>query len=551
MTRRYPRWVAIAGACVLFNACGPMEEPPEDAESSTATAALEEDFERRDHPDRCTPPVFVADLTPGAHTNVLEQVEVDGALFLVNLDLVRDRYSLWKLEDLAEGRGKAPEFRAVLLMGDLLEEPRRLVRVGRTLFFTFDDGIHGRELWKSDGTPEGTVLVEDLNPFGSAFPDFPTLVAVDRTLYFVADDGTHGAELWRSNGTKGGTRLVKDIAPGPTSSSPGPFAVDDHRLLFVADDGTHGRELWRSDGTKGGTRLVEDIAPGPASSSPERLVRVGSRLTFFTADDGVHGRELWRSDGTKGGTGLVEDIRPGPDSSGVESLVAARRTLYFTADDGVHGREPWASAGCEEDTRLLKDIRPGAEGSRPSELTPLGRKVIFTADDGVHGIEPWRSDGTRKGTLLLADTYPGPDPGSSIPSILTAAEGKVFFYAFEPATGFEPWVTDGTPAGTRLVKDINPGPANAISGDPDLLYPIRGGVAFRAFDFAHGSEPWWSDGTEDGTMMADLMPGAESSFPANFIPAGRWVYFTARHPLFGSEPWALSLSCFPKGSGSH
>ena len=40
-------------------------------------------------------------------------------------------------------------------------DPPLLTPAGDTLFFRADDGVHGSELWKTDGTEEGTVLVAD------------------------------------------------------------------------------------------------------------------------------------------------------------------------------------------------------------------------------------------------------------------------------------------------------------------------------------------------------------------------------------------------------
>ena len=79
----------------------------------------------------------------------------------------------------------------------------------------------------------------------------------------MTDDGTHGDELWESDGTAAGTLMVDDIDPGSDSSSPNYLTVVGGTLFFTANDGTTGKELWESDGTTAGTRIVKDINPGP------------------------------------------------------------------------------------------------------------------------------------------------------------------------------------------------------------------------------------------------------------------------------------------------
>jgi ELWxxDGT repeat protein len=152
---------------------------------------------------------------------------------------------------------------------------------------------YAQVLWRSDGTAAGTRPFElPLNANGDPLRISRPPVLLGDQLFFAANDGVRGWELWKTDGTVTGTVLVRDIAPGPAFSRPESLTVAGGRLYFTATDGKHGLELWTSDGTAEGTTMVQDILHGPASSWPRNLVAADGKL-FFTANDGEHGRELW------------------------------------------------------------------------------------------------------------------------------------------------------------------------------------------------------------------------------------------------------------------
>lgn len=184
------------------------------------------------------------------------------------------------------------------------------------LYFVADDGAHGDELWRTDGTDAGTMMVKDIN-IGSALRGYgpSELTVFNGALYFQADDGVHGQELWKSDGIDTGTMMVKDINPAPTGDGPFALTVFNGALYFEADDGVHGREVWKSSGTDTGTLMVKDINSIAGAGSGYGLGRVFTVLNgalVFEADDGVNGRELWKTDGTEANTRVLKDICPGP-----------------------------------------------------------------------------------------------------------------------------------------------------------------------------------------------------------------------------------------------
>ena len=250
-----------------------------------------------------------------------------------------------------------------------------------------------------------------INPGGLSSPSGFTIF--NNELYFSASDGVSGLELWKTDGTENGTVMVKDInivGVVGVGSNPAGFTVFNGALYFSAYDGPgmNGIELWKTDGTGAGTVMVKDInGAGADNSSYPSDFTVFNGALYFRADDGANGRELWKTDGTTNGTVMVKDINTFNESIPL-GFTVFNGALYFSADDHANGRELWKTDGTTNGTVMLKNINLSVSSdSRPSDFKLLNGALYFFADDGVSGNELWKTDGTGDGTVMVKDMCPG------------------------------------------------------------------------------------------------------------------------------------------------
>jgi ELWxxDGT repeat protein len=405
-----------------------------------------------------------------------------------------------------------------------------------------NNGVTGFDLFQSDGTAGGTSggtrLLADINVVKNA--GISNLVVMGGVSYFVANDGIHGNELWRSDGTDAGTKMLKDINITPLSSSnPANLTVIGNTLYFSADDGSHGMELWKSDGTEANTVMVMDIVAGAGGSYPSSFGVIGSTL-YFSASSSSFGGVLWKTNTATGITELVQPDTTDPSliATYIQELTVVGNKLYFAATDGYgnYGSEPWVSDGTSGGTIMLSNILPYV-GISPHGFTPAGSTVYFLADDGTYTYPLWRSDGTAASTYKFTLGNPG---GSY------AAIGNILYFngcdvprtnGCSPVGGVAAlYKSDGNTA--SIVKVIGSG------GDPYGFKVVGTTLYFTANDGTNGYKLWKSDGTGTGTaLFADPVKFPNLSVNSSTLTAvGNTLYFTANDGINGEELWMRDLS---------
>jgi ELWxxDGT repeat protein len=463
--------------------------------------------------------------------------------------------------------------------------PEYLTLHGNSVFFFADDGIHGKELWKTDGTSAGTKLVKDINigkedGVNFFWVDF-RFVSVGDILYFAATNGETENELWRTDGTEAGTYMVKDL--GNSFSESPENLIDFNGTLFFTTQGS----LWKSDGTEIGT---EKVMSGVYASD---FIVIDSTLYFTGYSSG--GNELWKSDGTESGTVIVKKINPTAGSE-PNQFIAYKDKLYFSANNGV-GYNLWVSDGTDAGTKMVLDndgdsILTSKKHSFSNNRfvvsnnllfiaskdtnsngtlwtidgTPTGTKKIFTYkkslcidfsklidfNDTVYffalgsvgggsedNIGLWKSDGTTQGTefatkISLSDSYWEDDNILVVNNDLYLPESNL-------SVGYELFKLNGSTNQVELIKNIFPEYGGSGVGNYTSL---NNQLIFTANNNEHGHEIWISDGTEVGTRLLADVNAIGDSYINQLTNVNGTLFFSASTVDYGSELWKSDGTSF-------
>jgi ELWxxDGT repeat protein len=441
----------------------------------------------------------------------------------------------------------------------------------------------GYELWKSNGTASGTVLVDDIFPgVTSSYPYFTTSLT-SNSILFSALNGPPGVELWKSDGTSTGTAIAKDInqaSSGSSITTSNIIANTPGGVVFPAYDPTYGSEPYYSDGTSAGTNVISNISPAGSSnpyamqtikdnvyflvnadennlaaiymfqSSNKQLVKLfeasvaGYQIqnNYAVADNGLvffqmynsysNQSEIWRTDGTSAGSFLLKSNYYSYFAR--NEIVTIGNVAYFPLSDQYYGVELYKSDGTVNGTKLASDIYAGGGSSNPYSLINYNGTLYFGATDEDNNIYLWKSNGTFAGTKKVAQLVPAfvqSDYRNN--NVYCISKGLLYIAANDYYNGNALWVSNGTTAGTKLVRTIS---TNYYSSTPiNNLTDFNGVVYFSADDGVNGNELWASNGTFVGTILIrDITSGSSGTNLSDFCIANNTLYFLANGALWSS-----------------
>lgn len=346
----------------------------------------------------------------------------------------------------------------------------------QTQLFSLQATPTNRELWRTDGTAQGTTRVKSI-----ATPVMQFFGTLNGRAFFQVEGDRN--PLWQANG-----KTASPIPAFGTGAIPFNSTTVLGNNLLVPLQRSDRAELWTTNGTTS-KRIKQWSYNSGFAWTPQFPTTVGNQ-TFFSMVNAKQQWRLGRTDGTTQGTIELPQVNPA-----AQSVTPANNRVYFEGETPEEGFEWWTSDGTVKGTKLLKDIFPGPDSSAPRMLEGLGDR-FFALANSPNGYELWVTEGTPESTKKVKQIG---DISSMSDRRSFVHQGKLFFSV---ANAF--WVTDGTSAGTQKLAAVEQA-QNFVTFKNRLYFAAAG---------KQGMELWVSDGTAAGTQqILDIFPGTQTLMP--------------------------------------
>lgn len=497
-----------------------------------------------------------------------------------------------------------------------------------------DNSTFGSELYKVNPYNLNVTLVKDINP-GFAHTTMSSFTSFENEFYFFVYTPELGNELWRSDGTSNGTYIVKDIAPGRGSSVSiyNPKIAQCNNIVFFAADSTSSGNsnnaiLWRTDGTSKGTYKIEKQVgnslqnfPRPDDynvfgnvlyfttksasgyktlwcyftetnnivlisqnvSSVNPLVKTGNKLLFFKESGGIfevnttnnsiktrhstltavnevtslkypyinsavsgdsfyfnaknnntNGFELWKTDSIS--TRMVFNVAKGKKSkdllsSNCRDINVSNNRIFFIADDGIHGRELWTSNENNiSEAHIVKNIQNNnTKSSAPTNFKVATNQIYFTASTFIKNDpsdpifnDVYRYDTIKDSLSLIFES----DETSKSPNLVTIFKNRLFFSGSDSFSSTYYEKADKT--GFTIF------PLSLSSGYPSAI--VNNELLFAASTHSSASDRLYKINKQDSLELVSTKPTSIWSM----AELNNVLYFQAQHrltPQNGIELW--------------
>jgi ELWxxDGT repeat protein len=241
---------------------------------------------------------LVQDINPGSTGSAPQYFTQVGEYLYFSAKTSANGIELWR----ANGQATGTQLVKDVNPGSVSSTPMGLTSFRGKLYFSAYSPTYGWEVWQSGGDAATTNILKDVKTGDEleSWSDIGSITATKDYLYFTGRNANNEFSLWRSNGTPAGTMQVAAFAPSTENISLF-TATETHAYFFRTYNGFE-FELW-SAGTGGIKRLR--TFPGQVFAGASDAFAVKQNILYFTT---IAPRLLWRTDGTIEGTYQIDFV---------------------------------------------------------------------------------------------------------------------------------------------------------------------------------------------------------------------------------------------------